>query len=676
MLVRMTATEANDHDPRNGWPMRVARIGDGLFFILIAAALVIDLTGGIRLGRGWYRFTATNPANTVMLALVVVLGRHALVRRPSLRARLAARRMRRLGPGAQAPRLGWPSGREWIVCLVVMAAATGWVLQDQIRTITGVPDRGDPMFSMWRLAWVAHTVFSNPTEFWNANIFYPAPNTFAYSDATLLPGLLAAPLLWAGVPLAAVHGLLFVASFFAAGVTMFLLMRAVTGRALAGLFAGVLFAFYPYRFSTFSHIEMQGVFLMPLALYLLLRVLEGGRTRDGVLLGLTVAAEAFWSLYLGAYLAVGLAVAATVRWVAGHFAVRPRARALGAAALVALALLVPYSGAYWTARDTVGERPRDETRAFSAQPLDYTSINEVNVLYGPYLHRHISAERQLFPGGSAAVFALLALVPPVSPFAAMGAAGGLVAFDASLGLNGAAFTWLYDLASPFRAFRVPARFGMVVGLFVTFLAGLGLARLLDRWPGKGRTIAALLIGFAAFELRPAYDLQPTPTAMPAVYDALPRDRQVVIVDLPLPAHDGEYWIDPMYLYYSTFHWQRLVNGFSGFIPVWYPRLVVAAREFPSDESIAVFRKAGAEFLVVHEEFYAERYRGVVDQLDQRRDLELVTARPSHEGEKRLYRLRPAETAGPQPARVARVLGYPAPSHGGRAETAFHRPTSR
>ena len=84
-----------------------------------------------------------------------------------------------------------------------------------------------------------------------------------------------------GVPLAAVHGLLYVGSFFAAGLTMFLLVRAVTGRLDAGLFAGILFAFYPYRFSTFSHLEMQGVFLMPLALYFLLRTLDAGRVRDG-----------------------------------------------------------------------------------------------------------------------------------------------------------------------------------------------------------------------------------------------------------------------------------------------------------------------------------------------------------------------------------------------------------
>ena len=70
--------------------------------------------------------------------------------------------------------------------------------------------------------------------------------------------------------------------------------------------AGILFGFYPYRISTYSHLEMQGVFLMPLALLWLLRTMETGRVRHGVALGLAVALEGLWSLYLGAYLAVGL----------------------------------------------------------------------------------------------------------------------------------------------------------------------------------------------------------------------------------------------------------------------------------------------------------------------------------------------------------------------------------
>jgi len=621
---------------------RLARFLDVAFFAFIALAFVIGITGGFRIGRDWYRLSATNPAQAVLIALVATAVRHLIVRRPSLRTRLTTRRIRRPESVPPDGRLTHATPREWAIACAVMAVTTVWLLRDQVWSITGVPDRGDPLFSMWRLAWFAHQIVANPAQLFDANIFHPATNTFAYSDATLLPGLLAAPLLWMGAPLAVVHGLIFVASFFLAGLTMFALARAVTGQLLPALLAGVLFGFYPYRFSTYSHIEMQGIFLMPIALLSLLRLLERGRLRDGVWLGLWVSMEILWSMYLGAYLAVGLGVVAGVRWLAGHFDIRQRLRSLVAAGVVTAAVALPYSQPYWAARNVVGERPRDETRSFSAQLVDMTSINEVNILYGPYLHRDINAERHLFPGGTATVLAAVALFPPVAPMAAAAAAGLLVAFDAALGINGATFNWLYEQAPAFRAFRVPARFGMLMAVFITLMAAFGMARVMRRLPSRwSQPVAWLMLGFAAFELRPRLELTPTPTTPPPIYADLPDDGSAVIVDLPLPVDDGEYWVDPAYLYYSTFHWRRLVNGYSGFMPVWYPRLTVASREFPSDESIDVFRDRGAQFMVVHEEFYpSDRYREVTAALEARADLAFIAARPSPEGESRLYRLLP------------------------------------
>lgn len=619
---------------------RFAWIADALFFTFLVLAFVISVTGGYRVGRGWYRMSATDPTHAIVVAFSIGVIRHLLVRRPSLRERLTARRLARGSSATSALHLQAPPAREWIIATSLMAVATVVLLNDQVATLTGVRDRGDPLFSMWRLAWVAHQIVTDPVHLFDANIFYPATNTLAYSDATLLPGLLAAPFLWAGVPLAVLHGLLYLASFALAGVSMFWLTRTVTGRLGPALVAGVLFAFYPYRFATYSHLEMQGVFLMPLALLFLLRALETGTTRDGIWLGASLALQTLWSLYLGAYLAIGLAIVLFGRWLGGHFRWRDRIRAFAFGAVVATVVLLPYSWPYWSARDAVGDRPRDETHGFSAEPIDFVSSNEASRLYGVILHRPIVAERQLFPGATIPALAVIALIPPVAPIAAVAGTGALVAVDAALGLNGAVFTWLYDVVPPFRAFRVPARFGMVMGLFTTLLAGLGLARLLNRWPRAPapQIITTAALALALVELRPTLQLTPTPTSAPAVYASLPAGPAVV-VDVPLPAEDGEYWIDPTYLYYSTFHWKQLINGYSGFTPAWYARLMVASREFPTDDSLAIFRQRGAHYLVLHEEFYpSEKYREIAGALDRRRDLQLIATQPSAAGECRLYRV--------------------------------------
>ena len=93
-----------------------------------------------------------------------------------------------------------PVARTWrddIVVILIFVGLTAVVSYPQIRWLsTHVPWSSDPYFSIWRLAWVAHAIISDPQRFFEANIFYPAPSTLGHSDAMRLPGLLTAPLFW------------------------------------------------------------------------------------------------------------------------------------------------------------------------------------------------------------------------------------------------------------------------------------------------------------------------------------------------------------------------------------------------------------------------------------------------------------------------------------------------
>ena len=55
--------------------------------------------------------------------------------------------------------------------------------------------------------------------------------------------------------------------------------------------------------------------------------------------------------------------------------------------------------------------------------------------------------------------------------------GLLLAFDVSLGLNGLTYSPLYDYFLPFRALRIPARMGIMVGFSLAVLAGYGVTRI-------------------------------------------------------------------------------------------------------------------------------------------------------------------------------------------------------
>ena len=129
------------------------------------------------------------------------------------------------------------------------------------------------------------------------------------------------------------------------------------------------------------------------------------------------------------------------------------------------------------------------------------------------------------------------------------------------------------------------------------------------------------------------------TQPPRVYAALPADRRAVLAEFPFPQHEGAFWHDARYMYFSTFHWHRLLNGNSGFFPRSYKAMVEALRPFPSESALKALRDGGVEYLVLHAGFeHAPEYARVVEGLSAHPGVTLVTTDQYIAGEVRLYRL--------------------------------------
>ena len=62
------------------------------------------------------------------------------------------------------------------------------------------------------------------------------------------------------------YNLVFLSTFVLSGLGMFLLVRRVTGHALAAFVGGLLFAFAPYRIPQFSHLQVLSAQWMPFTL--------------------------------------------------------------------------------------------------------------------------------------------------------------------------------------------------------------------------------------------------------------------------------------------------------------------------------------------------------------------------------------------------------------------------
>lgn len=488
--------------------------------------------------------------------------------------------------------------------IAVSVIAATWPFAFQLSA--GVSDLGDPMLNSWALAWVAHTLPHAPAAIFNANIFFPETSTLAYSEPLIVPALLVAPLLWLGADPIVAHNLLVLIGYAGSGLAMFVLVRGLTGHDGAALVSGVMFAVFPYRTESFAKVQMEMTMWWPIALWCVHRAAaETARRRWGLLLGVSLALQAYSGVYLAAY---GLVTAGVVSLAALLAAPRARrARLLGTfamAVLVAVVLTLPLALAFQRASARVGERTLEAAQIYSAEWRDYLRPHPEQQWWGVPASPG-PAERRLFPGYVAPALAVAGAVAG-GPMAAAYGVAAILNVSLSRGANTAPFRWLFTHVAPMRAFRVPARFGMLLGLVLAVLSGYAVARLTR---GRSRPIATLIVAACVIgsvgegRIRPPELSSPGERA-PSVYDWLARQDRGAVCEFPLRDLRGRVGPqDATYMYYSARHWQPLVNGYSGFTPPSYDALVDGLRGFPDGAAVATLQAHQVRYLLVHERYY-------------------------------------------------------------------------
>lgn len=507
------------------------------------------------------------------------------------------------------------------------------MLFPQLLRMDSVLDLGDPLFSIWRIGWVYRQLLGDPRALFDANIFHPEPLTFAYSDSMLLPALAAAPLLAAGVHPVVTYNILLVGSFYLSAVATYFLVRELTDSRPAAFVAGLIFAFYPFRFEHYSHLELLMGFWMPLALLALHRFAATARIGWAAAAAACAVAQLYSSMYLALFFG-GYAVIVTAGLAFRH---RAQLRALipGAllAAVIVSACAMPLSRAYSANPEVAGGRDAPEVEHYSATRLDFLRAQKHSPTWAHRTPPGRMVERTLFPGLMAPVLACIGLFPPAGAVGVAYGAGLLFAYEAAHGSNGYVFPVLARLP-PFRSIRVPARFSLLVGLSLAILAGFGTRRLL-RHAGPPRvslTIGILALAIA-IDLRSTLALQPVWRRPPPLYASLPEDA--VLAELPALGEQGQFSSIP-YLYFSVWHGRAMINGYSGYSPAWYPAVAGAIDTTFLPGSLEALRKQGATHLTVNCALfrvggYPDRCPHVIAALDALPALSMVS-RASWEGE--------------------------------------------
>ncbi len=507
--------------------------------------------------------------------------------------------------------------REALIALGGLCAFAALILYPQLVRMHAVPDLGDPLFSIWRIGWVYRQLLGDPRPLFDANIFYPERLTLTFSDAMLLPSLVASPLLAARFHPVVVYNILLVGSFILSGWTMYLLVRRVSGSHPAAFVSGLVFGFYPYRFEHYSHLELQMTALMPLALLALHRFTDRFDWRWLALAAVLGAGQLYCSLYYGVFFALYASVVFGI-WLAAarrQWTLSLAAQLIAASALYG-ALAAPLVRPYLQSGEVRKGRGEAEVAHFSATPMDFLRANVRSATWSAVTPPGRREERQLFPGLMVIGLAVLGMIPPIGRVRLGVIAGMLLAFDASLGVNGLVYPWLYEWLPPVRSMRVPARFSILFGLSLAILAGFGVRKLIHgRSPAWRRATVCVAIAGVAVDVWPVLRLEEVWPSPPSFYAALAEQPGVVLAEFPAGGPPQRFPAMP-YLYFSLWHWRPLINGYSGYHPQSYTDLLDTLERFPEPDTIRALQARGVTHVTVNcalfrEAGYGERCERVL-----------------------------------------------------------------
>lgn len=511
---------------------------------------------------------------------------------------------------ARHPARRWFEGPLWLLAGVLLAVAMTWPLARTLRT-TVPQDAGDPVAQAWQAAWGGHALLSRPLSVFDANTFFPATPSLAFSDSLL--GYAPAGMVGSGIGDALVrYNLLFLFAYGVAFAGAALLGRELGLRVPAAVVVGAAYAWAPWKMAQNGHLNILSTGGVALTLFLLVSGYRRARPWQ-VAAGWLAAA---WQVSLGfalgiwfSYLLLTLAVLALAGWLVRGRPEIPGFRGLAAATVggglvlvaVAGALAVPYLEVVNTNPDAA--RGLAEVQFFSPPVRSLLVADATNRLWGgptaelrgtlPW-----APEQTLFPGVAVVLLALVGLrwrgVPRAVRAGLLLAIGVLVVLSFGPRLfDGRLYLPLYNHLPGWDGLRTPGRLAFLWTLALALLAGMGAQRLADALRARAAVLGPVLalLGAAAvlYEGWPQLPIvapPPPPPALAAVAGPLAE----------LPSDPGN---DSTYMWWSTDGFPQLANGNGSYVPPTLTALRTQTTGFPDAASVALLRGWGVRSVVVH-----------------------------------------------------------------------------
>jgi hypothetical protein len=502
---------------------------------------------------------------------------------------------------------------------------------------------GDNIYFVWLIGWYQKAVFQlgiNP--FFNPGLNYPAGWNLATTDTTPamaglgLPGSLLFGPTWG-------YNFAILASFVLAGWCMYAAVKRLTSSSLAGIIAGTLFAFSPYRWTKYllGHLSLLGTFWFPVFFLAVVEFLSNERWQwrwlaASGLLALGIGLSAPYYLYMGLIITAFFVLTLLIlsRKSMSIKTMLKRNSALWAVLLIAaLIAMLPYLRA--DSEGNLSDRSLQYASDYSTSPLDF--ILPVNFYLGEsawnWAGRSLENENALYLGVVCIGLAGLAWWKRreirQTPLIQAALVASLAAIILSMGIylrfQDTPGLWhvpqflqsvvgrdsfrmplpgyfLFQYLPYFNKMRVMMRFGVFALTLVSLLAGLGSAWLFNKFPTRRYGLAMLLLVFIGLDFYPGIH------SRFSIVEARPVDTWLAqqpgngaVAQFPF-----SLVVDQDQVYYTLIHGKPFIGGFfNANQPAQYLQIKPVLDSFPDQASINLLNELNFQYILVDSRAYSD-----------------------------------------------------------------------
>ena len=468
----------------------------------------------------------------------------------------------------------------------------------------------DALLHIWIISWNNHQFFSNPLHLFHSNIFAPHQYTLAFTENEIAISLIAGPVLKLFNDPVLAYNFLIVFGFVVCGYGMYLLISYLTKDKLIAVLAGIIYAFAPFKIvHGFDRLHTTGLWLPFVFLTFVFVNYKIHNLDKRVIYKLLV----FF--------------------------------------LLILIFVLPIAYPYFKVKELYNfSRPEGEVLYYSPVLLDYFLPSWAN----KYYQFPLPDEYVVTPG----IIVWLLLFFSLFVFAKdkikinltekellIYAILSLVGLTLSLGLFlnlsqrstsdiVGPFYLLYYLIPGFNGIRAPGRFSIFFLISVIAIISLGLKRFFKQQARIKKNLLLIIVmfllliefSFAGQEDKFVDNFEFK--QIPLIYSWLKEQPgDFIVLELPLGWNKEIGSYDPGYVYYSIYHWKKIVNGYSGYVPPGYYQLNQDLKAFETPKIVKWLRKYDVKYIVLHLDKYKGSLEGqeVLEKLNSNPDkFKLIT----------------------------------------------------